>query len=150
MTEAIEIAPGVTYRRGQNSDDYCGAHEALVADGYVRHDQLPGVGTNGPSSVSYEADGSRVRRSCSTACRTAGYFRVRPASQRRLWVEMRASEEESFARRGEHLNQCRRESAEQRTLAKSWPFPIWGAQLLERLHDNVDSTIGTPPEAINA
>lgn len=111
---------GVVYTRHIWSDEYMGTPAALIAAGLVQQHQLPGVGENGKTMVSFAADGSRIRMGNTTACRQAGYIKIRTASRGCFLVERGIGEAEVRRRRAEHD----REATARKASARCWPFPI--------------------------
>lgn len=126
--DIITIAPGITCTRWIWSDCYVGFDSDLLAAGLVEQYQLPGQPGNGKCMTSFRADGSRVPQGNSSACSELGYRKVRRYN-RKLCVEVSVGEEVANAR----LTAERAERKRKDDAARSWPFPIWGTQMLESL-----------------
>jgi hypothetical protein len=123
MTKQVH-APGVLVSHELGADCFTGTAEDLVAAGLVRTEQLPGQPGNGTTTVSFRADGTRVRKGTPGACRAVGYLRIRKVSRLLICVEQGIGDEEHRRRRQAWFDALAREREEQRNLARSWPFPI--------------------------
>jgi hypothetical protein len=121
---AVEHAPGILFAREVRYDSYTGTPTDLLAAGLVREDQLPGQPGNGVSMVSFHADGRRVGKGQTQACREAGYLKVRKMGRRLLCVERGVGEAEYRRRSDAWLEQRDREYEEREALARCWPFPV--------------------------
>jgi hypothetical protein len=120
----VEHAPGVLFAQEVSCDCYTGTPSDLLAAGLVRFDQLPGQPGNGVTMVSFHADGRRVGKGHTQACREVGYLKVRKMGKRLLCVECGVGEAEYRRRRDAWMEQRRREDEKREALARVWPFPV--------------------------
>jgi len=88
MTKQVH-APGVLVSHELGADCFTGTAEDLVAAGLVRMEQLPGQPGNGTTTVSFRADGTRVRKGTPGGVQSRGLSPdpqgEPPADLRRAW-----------------------------------------------------------------